>query len=87
MHKRLFPYLTPFSLATASSHEQTVELRDGGRVIVKKDGTWVCFDAEGKRVALGEGHVLEAKDGTQFMVKDNTLWKQVGRKRPPNPKG
>lgn len=86
MHKRLFPYLTP-PLSPATSNEQAVELRDGTRVILKKDGTLVCVDAEGRRITLEEGIVLEAKDGTQYMVKNNSLWKQVGRRCPPDPKG
>ena len=55
----------------------TIELKNGGRVTVQKDGTMVHLDAAGNRVRMRDGQVMEAKDGSKIMMKNNAIWKQI----------
>lgn len=48
--------------------------------MVKKDGTMVHIDAAGNCVKMRDNVVMEAKDGTKFMMKNNALWKQLTEK-------
>ncbi len=84
MHKLIFPDLLRFSGPAVTTEAQSFELKDGGRITVKPDGTPVRTDAAGNPVALGDGMVMEAKDGTQLMMKDGALWKRVASKRRPD---
>jgi len=56
---------------------QTFELKDGGRVLVMKNGTMEHYDAAGNRVKMKDGQVMEAKDGTKLMMKNNAIWKAI----------
>lgn len=56
---------------------QTIDLKDGGRVAIMKDGTMVHHDSAGKRVKMRDGRVMEAKDGSKLMMKNNAIWKQI----------
>lgn len=60
--------------------EQTIELKDGGKVMVHKDGTMVHIDAAGNRVKMRNGVVMEAKDGMKYVMKNNAIWKQITEK-------
>ena len=55
----------------------TVELKDGGRIVVQKDGTMAHYDAAGNRVKMRDGAVMEAKDGSKVMMKNNAIWKTI----------
>lgn len=61
----------------AKDPAQTIELKDGGRVVVLKDGTMSHFDAAGNRVKMRDGRAMEAKDGSRVMMKNNAIWKQI----------
>lgn len=56
---------------------QTIELKDGGKITVQKDGTMVHLDAAGNRVRMKDGQMMHAKDGSMLMMKNNALWKQI----------
>ena len=56
---------------------QTIELKDGGKVSVQKDGTMIHFDAAGNRVRMKNGQMMEAKDGSKLMMRNNAIWKQI----------
>ena len=56
---------------------QTIELKDGGRVVVMKDGTMAHIDAAGSRVKMKDNRTMEAKDGSKIMMKNNAIWKQI----------
>src|SRR5574337_510758 len=43
--------------------EQTIELKDGGKLMVNKDGTMAHIDAAGNRVKMRDGVAMEAADG------------------------
>jgi len=60
-----------------AADEQTIELKDGGRVVVQKDGTMAHIDAAGNRLKMRDGVVMEAKDGSQVMMKNNAIWKTI----------
>jgi hypothetical protein len=62
----------PASPATAG--ERTVELADGGRVVLRGDGTFVRSRADGSGVRTKDGDVLVAKDGTRLLVSKGTVW-------------
>lgn len=63
--------------AWAQSAEQTFELKDGGKVIVQKDGTMAHYDAAGNRVRMRDGFTMTAKDGSRLMMKNNAIWRQL----------
>ena len=86
MRKIILPLLMLLSLSAFAAQEQTIELKDGGKVMVQKDGTMVHIDAAGNRVKMRDGGVMEAKDGTKFMMKNNALWKKITEKGTLNPK-
>ena len=62
---------------TAQPASTTIDLKDGGRVWVQKDGTMVHIDAAGNRVRMRDGQIMEAKDGSKIMMKNNAIWKQI----------
>ncbi len=90
MRKLLMPLLLAFSLSAFAAEErvtpQTIELKDGGKVTVQKDGTMVHVDAAGKRVKMRNGVTMEAKDGTTYLMKNDALWKTITEKGTLNPK-
>jgi hypothetical protein len=66
---------------------QVIELKDGGKVTVQKDGTMVHMDAAGNRMVMKDGQMMDAKDGSKLMMKNNAIWKQIterGTLRPSN---
>ena len=60
--------------------EQTIELKDGGKLMVHKDGTMAHVDAAGNRVKMRNGVVMEGKDGMKYVMKNNAIWKQITEK-------
>lgn len=80
MRKFIFPLLMLFSMSVFAAETQTIELKDGGKVTVQKDGTTIHMNAAGKRVRMKNGVVMEAKDGTKLMMKNDALWQQISVK-------
>uniref|UniRef100_UPI003F491567 CopK family periplasmic copper-binding protein n=1 Tax=Cupriavidus yeoncheonensis TaxID=1462994 RepID=UPI003F491567 len=80
MRKYILPLLMLASLSAFAAEEQTIELKDGGKLMVQKDGTMVHMDAAGNRVRMRDNKVMESKDGTKYMMKNNALWKQLTEK-------
>lgn len=62
---------------TAADVAQTIELKDGGKIVIEKSGTMAHFDAAGKRVVMRDDVVMEAKDGSKVMMKNNAIWKTI----------
>jgi len=56
---------------------QSIELKDGGRIVFEKGGTMIHIDAAGNRVKMKDGKVMEAKDGSKLMMKNNAIWKTI----------
>lgn len=59
---------------------QRIELKDGGTLIVQKNGTTYHADAAGNRVKMRDGVVMEGKDGTKYMMKNDAVWRQITEK-------
>lgn len=91
MRKFILPLLMLLSLSALAAEErvkpgETIELKDGGKVMVQKDGTMVHIDAAGSRVTMRDNVAMEAKDGTKFVMKNNAIWKTLTEKGTLNPK-
>lgn len=90
MRKYIFPLLMLLSLSAFAAEErikaQTIELKDGSMLTVQKDGTMVHMDAAGNRVKMRDKVVMEGKDGTKYVMKNNAIWKQITEKGTLNPK-
>ncbi len=56
---------------------QVIELKDGGKIVFEKAGTMVHVDAAGNRVKMKDGKIMEAKDGSKLMMKNNAIWKTI----------
>jgi hypothetical protein len=66
-----------FAQGAAQPSPQAIELKDGGKVTTEKNGTMVHIDAAGNRVDMKDGQMMEAKDGSKLMMKNNAIWKQI----------
>lgn len=54
-----------------------IELKNGEKIVVAKDGTMAHYNAAGQRIKMRDGQVMEAKDGSTLMMKNNAIWKQI----------
>lgn len=86
MRKFVIPLLMMLSLSVFAAEEQTILLKDGGKVMVKKDGTMVHIDAASNRVKMRNNVIMVAKDGSQLMMKNDAIWKTITEKGTLNPK-
>lgn len=90
MRNLLLLMLLVFSLSAFAAEErvkdQVIDLKDGGKLTVQKDGSMVHIDAEGNRVKMKNGVTMEAKDGTKYVMKNNAIWKTITEKGTLNPK-
>ncbi len=78
MHKLTLPILLlAFAGAALAAEPQTIELKDGGKIVVEEKGTMIHIDAAGKRVKMRDGKVMTAKDGSKVMMKNNAIWKTI----------
>lgn len=78
MRKLTLPILAlAFIGAAYAAEPQTIELKDGGKIIIEKQGTMVHLDAAGTRVKMRDGKVMEAKDGSKVMMKNNAIWQTI----------
>ena len=57
-----------------------VELKDGGTIVVDKDGRTYHADAKGHRVRMKDGVVMEGKDGRKYLHKNDVIWQQITEK-------
>ena len=73
----VLPILLAFAVAGFAAEPQTIELKDGGKIIVEKEGTMIHMDAAGNRVKMRDGKVMVAKDGSKVMMKNNAIWKTI----------
>ncbi len=69
--------LLAFAGAALAAEPQTIELKDGGRIVMEKGKTMIHIDAAGNRVKMKDGKVMEAKDGSKLMMKNNAIWKTI----------
>jgi hypothetical protein len=69
--------LLAFAGAAFAAEPQTIELKDGGRIVMEKGKTMIHMDAAGNRVRMKDGKIMEAKDGSKLMMKNNAIWKTI----------
>jgi len=67
-------------LAAIAADAETIELKDGGKIVLEKDGKTYHVDANGKRVRMKDGVVMEAKDGRKYLMKNDAIWRQISEK-------
>ena len=60
--------------------QRVVALKDGGAIVLGKDGKTYHTDAAGKRVRMKDGVVMVGKDGEKYLMKNDAIWKQVTEK-------
>ena len=58
-----------------------IELKDGGKLVMQKDGTTSHTDASGKRVEMKDGVLMEGKDGQTYVMKNRVVQKHIQEKR------
>ena len=68
------------TIAPRDSSEQVITLKDGGTLVLRKDGTMYHANAAGKRVQMKNDVVMVANDGTRYMMKSDAVWKQISEK-------
>jgi hypothetical protein len=68
------------TIAPSDSTEQAIALKDGGTLVLRKDGTMYHANAAGKRVQMKNDVVMVANDGTRYMMKSDAVWKQISEK-------
>lgn len=91
MRRLIVPLLMSFALSALAAQEQVtqpqvIELEDGSKLTIRKDGTMDHVDAHGHRVRMKDGVPMEAKDGTTYTMRNNVLWKTLIEKGTLNPK-
>jgi hypothetical protein len=57
-----------------------VELKDGGTIVIDKDGKTFHQNAAGKRVRMKDGVVMEGKDGRKYLHRNDAIWQQITEK-------
>ncbi len=67
----------PATWALAAPAQRVIALKDGGRVVLNVDGTMSHYDQAGVPVAMPEGSVMTAKDGTRVMMTGASLWREI----------
>jgi hypothetical protein len=71
---------TAATAVTPGEGEQAIALKDGGTLILRKDGKMYHANAAGKRVLMKDGVVMESKEGERYMMKNDAVWKQITEK-------
>lgn len=57
-----------------------IELKDGGKIVLQKDGKTFHTNAKGKRVRMKDGVVMEGKDGQKYLMRSDAVWKRLAEK-------
>lgn len=68
------------SVHPSDSSDQTILLKDGTTLILHSDGNVYHADATGKRIRMKDGVMMEAKDGTRYLMKNDQVWKAITEK-------
>ena len=86
MRKLTLPILLlAFAGAVFAAEPQTIELKDGGKIVIDEKGAMAHLDAAGNRVRMRDGRVMEAKDGSKLMMKNNAIWQTLAVHGPLKP--
>lgn len=57
-----------------------VALKDGGTITLDKQGRTYHVDANGKRVRMKNGVVMEGRDGRKYEHRNDVVWQQIAEK-------
>ena len=57
-----------------------IELADGGKIVLDKEGRTYHTDANGKRVKMKDGVVMEGKDGQKYVHRNDAIWRTIVQK-------
>jgi len=68
------------AFAAEPATERTIALKDGGQIVVLKNGTTIHTDAKGNRVRMTNDKIMEAKDGSKIMMRNDALWQTISVK-------
>ena len=61
----------------SGGNDRAIELQGGERVVLRADGTMLHYDKNGKPMAMPDGSVMVAKDGSRIMMKGESLWREI----------
>lgn len=61
---------------------ETIELKDGTKIVHNANGTMFHEDEKGKRLTMIG--TMEAKDGSVYLMKDNYVWKLIAKGENPH---
>ncbi len=61
-------------IAGSVANQRSIELKDGGRIVLSGDGKMVHYDAAGNRQRMADGEVMIAKDGSRILMSNGSLW-------------
>jgi hypothetical protein len=68
------------SVTAADASARTILLKDGTTLVAHSDGTMYHADAKGKRIKMKDGIVMEGRDGTKYLMKNDVVWQAVSQK-------
>ncbi len=77
--------LTTSLPALAAKDQETIKIKDGTTLIIQTDGKMRHVDQRGHVVLMKEGEVMEAEDGSHYLMKNNAIWKRLYEKGTLNP--
>ncbi len=81
MRKLTLPILLlAFAGAALAADPQTIQLKDGGKIVIEEKGTMAHIDAAGNRVKMRDGKIMETEDGSKLMMKNDAIWKMITEK-------
>ncbi len=70
-----------------SPGQRTIELNDGGRIVLGRGGAMAHYDAAGNRQGMADGEVMITKDGGRILMVNGSLWgAEVNRSAPEAPR-
>jgi copper resistance protein K len=71
---------TQTTVTAVDSASQTIQLKDGGTLIIHTDGTVYHADASGRRVRMKNGVIMEGQDGKRYVMRNDAVWQTITQK-------
>lgn len=71
------PSTTSAPDARAETPGTVIPLKDGGRIIIDKNGRTYHQDAAGGRVRMRDGVTMEGADGARYTMKNDAVWRTI----------
>ena len=67
--------------AYANQDAREIALKDGGTLLIFKDGKMSMRDSRGRIHSMKDGLRMETKDGQVIMMKGNEVWRRTDREK------